>query len=424
MAFVPVADLERAATFYDRCGLDLVSSVPGVVCVFDAGGTALRVTAVADHVAAGWTVVGWAVPDLGSALRQLGESGVEPELVPGDDGGRRHLDRTGRRPHRLADRSGRERAVADPVRGRRTRRPGDRADLPDADLAAGDRAYSRLGFTTSSFDVDGTAIYGFLERNGVHVHLAPFDELDPASTTSAAYLYVDDADALSAEWGAARVEGASIRAATPTTDCARAPTSIPTATSSASAPSSDLQRLVPDARRCRWSLSRTVELRRRTGMDITSNDTDPLPSADVHVIGEGSAVSPRRQLVARSGRSVVVHEQLSGLGGRAVTDDVHGFRFNRGPHAWYLDGEGAAVLQRLGLTPTGSPPATAGAQVAFRGRTYLAPGGATSLLRTRPAAVRRDKADFAMVMRRLSALDASESDPLIGTPARRRSQRS
>ena len=54
MAFVPVADLERAATFYGSVlGLDLVSSVPGVVCVFDAGGTALRVTAVADHVAAG-----------------------------------------------------------------------------------------------------------------------------------------------------------------------------------------------------------------------------------------------------------------------------------------------------------------------------------------------------------------------------------
>ena len=39
------------------------------------------------------------------------------------------------------------------------------------------------------------------------------------------------------------------------------------------------------------------------------------------------------------------------------------------------------MLQRLGLTPTGSPPATVGTQVAFRGRTYLAPGGATSLLR-------------------------------------------
>ena len=90
MAFVPVADLERAATFYESVlGLDLVSSVPGVVCVFDAGGTALRVTAVADHVAAGWTVVGWAVPDLDSALRHLGESGVEPNSYPGmtgDDG--------------------------------------------------------------------------------------------------------------------------------------------------------------------------------------------------------------------------------------------------------------------------------------------------------------------------------------------------
>ncbi len=142
-------------------------------------------------------------------------------------------------------------------------------------------------------------------------------------------------------------------------------------------------------------------------MDITSHDTDPLPSADVHVIGGGLGGLAAAALVARSGRSVVVHEQLGGLGGRAVTDDVRGFRFNRGPHAWYVGGEGAAVLQRLGLTPTGSPPATVGAQVAFRGRTYLAPGGATSLLRTRLLEA-RDKVDLARVMRRLSTLDASE----------------
>ena len=65
-------------------------------------------------------------------------------------------------------------------------------------------------------------------------------------------------------------------------------------------------------------------------MDITSNDTDPLPSADVHVIGGGLGGLAAAALVARSGRSVVVHEQLGSLGGRAVSDDVNGFRFNRG----------------------------------------------------------------------------------------------
>jgi NAD(P)-binding Rossmann-like domain len=142
-------------------------------------------------------------------------------------------------------------------------------------------------------------------------------------------------------------------------------------------------------------------------MEPTTNDSEPLPPADVHVIGGGLGGLAAAALVARSGRSVVVHEQLGGPGGRAVTDDLHGYRFNRGPHAWYLGGEGAAVLRQLGLTPTGSPPATSGAHVAFGGRTYLAPGGPTSLLRTRLLTA-RDKVDLATAMRRLTALDASE----------------
>ena len=208
MAFVPVADLERAATFYESVlGLDLVSSVPGVVCVFDAGGTALRVTAVADHVAAAWTVVGWAVPDLDAALRQLGENGVKPNSyqgMTGDDG--TWTAPGGDRIAWLTDPDGNVLSLTQFVSEHAQTR--EIAPIfPTGDLAAAIERYARLGFTTSSFDVDGTAVYGFLERNGVHVHLAPFDELDPASTTSAAYLYVDDADALSAEWAAARVDG-------------------------------------------------------------------------------------------------------------------------------------------------------------------------------------------------------------------------
>ncbi len=141
-------------------------------------------------------------------------------------------------------------------------------------------------------------------------------------------------------------------------------------------------------------------------MERITNDSDPLPPADVHVIGGGLGGLAAAALVARSGRSVVVHEQLGGLGGRAVTDDVNGFRFNRGPHALYIGGEGVAVLRRLGVTPTGSPPATAGAQMAFRGRTYLAPGGVASLLRTGLLGL-RDKVDTATAMRRLTTLDAA-----------------
>jgi NAD(P)-binding Rossmann-like domain len=142
-------------------------------------------------------------------------------------------------------------------------------------------------------------------------------------------------------------------------------------------------------------------------MEHIANDSDPLPPADVHVIGGGLGGLAAAALVARSGRSVVVHEQLGSLGGRAVTDDVDGFRFNRGPHALYSGGEAVAVLRRLGVTPTGSPPSTAGARMAFAGGTYLAPGDTSSLLRTRLLGL-RDKVELASALRRLTTLDAAD----------------
>lgn len=208
MAFVPVSDLERASTFYGSVlDLELVTSVPGVVAVFDAGGTALRVTAVDAHVAAAWTVIGWAVPDIDATLRQLAEKGLEPDSYPGmtgDDG--TWTAPGGDRIAWFRDPDGNVLSLTQFVSDGASAR--EIAPIfPTRDLGASVERYARLGFATSTFDDDGVAIYGFLERNGVHVHLTPFDELDPARTTSAAYLYVDDADALSAEWRAAGVEG-------------------------------------------------------------------------------------------------------------------------------------------------------------------------------------------------------------------------
>ena len=210
MAFVPVTDLERAASFYGSVlGLELVSSVPGVVSVFDAGGTALRVTAVEDHVAAAWTVIGWAVPDIDAALRQLGENGLEPNSYPGmtgDDG--TWTAPGGDRIAWLTDPDGNVLSLTQFASDHAPARAREIVPiLSTRDLPAAIERYARLGFTTSTFDEGGVAVYGFLERNGVHVHVAPFDELDPGSTTSAAYLYVNDAEALSAEWRAAGVEG-------------------------------------------------------------------------------------------------------------------------------------------------------------------------------------------------------------------------
>ena len=49
--------------------------------------------------------------------------------------------------------------------------------------------------------------YGYLSWGAAELRLSRFRELDPAATTSACYLYVDDADALHAAWRASDVSG-------------------------------------------------------------------------------------------------------------------------------------------------------------------------------------------------------------------------
>jgi catechol 2,3-dioxygenase-like lactoylglutathione lyase family enzyme len=83
VAFVPVADLGRARSFYENIlGLPCVDA-SGVACAFDCAGTTLRATLVDGFVPAGHTVVGWAVGDLPAAVRYLVERGVKMERYAG-----------------------------------------------------------------------------------------------------------------------------------------------------------------------------------------------------------------------------------------------------------------------------------------------------------------------------------------------------
>lgn len=69
--------------------------------------------------------------------------------------------------------------------------------------------YRRLGFDAKAYneaDADGP-VYGFLYRGAVELHLARVPALDPAQSMSACYLYVDDADALFAQWSQCGVTG-------------------------------------------------------------------------------------------------------------------------------------------------------------------------------------------------------------------------
>jgi hypothetical protein len=132
-----------------------------------------------------------------------------------------------------------------------------------------------------------------------------------------------------------------------------------------------------------------------------------MEDAEVHVIGGGLGGLGAAALVARSGRSVVVHERRGRLGGRATTDERHGYRFNQGPHALYLGGEAMGVLRQLGIPTPGITPPTRGTRMALGGDLHLAPGGVGSLLRTTILGV-REKAELASLMTRLPRLVPSD----------------
>ena len=82
------------------------------------------------------------------------------------------------------------------------------AILPVKDVAAAVARYTTLGFKGRLYaGADGRPIYGFLERDGIHLHLTLSPNLDSKENTSAVYLYVDDPDALYNEWSAVTPEG-------------------------------------------------------------------------------------------------------------------------------------------------------------------------------------------------------------------------
>lgn len=73
------------------------------------------------------------------------------------------------------------------------------------DLARALTHYERLGFAVEAYD--NADYYGYACRDGIEIHLAKVDRLDRRTTTSCAYLWVDDAAALHSEWAAAGVDG-------------------------------------------------------------------------------------------------------------------------------------------------------------------------------------------------------------------------
>lgn len=76
IGFVATTDLARSRAFYSEVlGLPIVEESP-FACVFDAHGTMLRLTPVAEMSPAPYTVLGWAVQDIVAATSELSSRGV------------------------------------------------------------------------------------------------------------------------------------------------------------------------------------------------------------------------------------------------------------------------------------------------------------------------------------------------------------
>ncbi len=76
IAFAAATDLDRARAFYEGVLGLTVTERSDFACVFDAGGTMLRVTAVPAVTPAGYTVLGWRVTGITAVVRELAAKGV------------------------------------------------------------------------------------------------------------------------------------------------------------------------------------------------------------------------------------------------------------------------------------------------------------------------------------------------------------
>lgn len=80
VAFVTIVDTERAKRFYcDTLGMRLLSEEPPFALVFDANGIMLRLVMGSELAPRAGTVLGWQVPDIATAVRDLERAGVRFE---------------------------------------------------------------------------------------------------------------------------------------------------------------------------------------------------------------------------------------------------------------------------------------------------------------------------------------------------------
>jgi catechol 2,3-dioxygenase-like lactoylglutathione lyase family enzyme len=84
IGFLSIVDVPRAREFYrDTLGLRLVAEEPPFALVFDANGIMLRLGMAKEIAPAHGTVLGWQVPAINAAVKDLERAGVRFERFSG-----------------------------------------------------------------------------------------------------------------------------------------------------------------------------------------------------------------------------------------------------------------------------------------------------------------------------------------------------
>lgn len=124
---------------------------------------------------------------------------------------------------------------------------------------------------------------------------------------------------------------------------------------------------------------------------------------NVVIVGGGLAGLAASIYLARGGRTVTVFEKRQYLGGRAITQLRHGFRFNLGAHAFYRTGAGARVCRELGVPVPGVVPKPR-ITALLNGEERMFPVGVFSLLGTSLLSL-RGKAQLIRALLRIRRID-------------------
>jgi len=132
-------------------------------------------------------------------------------------------------------------------------------------------------------------------------------------------------------------------------------------------------------------------------------------SKNVVIVGGGLAGLAASIYLARGGRTVTVFEKRRYLGGRAITQLRHGYRFNLGAHAFYRTGAGAAVCRELGIPVRGAVPKP-NAVALINGQERRLPTTFLSLLGTSLLSL-RGKAQLGRALWRIRSIDRNPPAP-------------